>query len=87
MGQGSIGVPDVRRLGAGAVDFDDLEFFADTPWYCHQPFLKPMDFTMDEDELYRQTEEIVRASPGFRPYADFHRDLEQRVPRELPGAE
>jgi len=65
---------------------NDLEFFADTPWYCHQPFLRPMDFTMDEDELYRQTEAIVRASPGFRPYAEFLQDLERQVPRDLPGA-
>ena len=62
-----------------------LEFFADTPWYCHQPFLKPMDFHMPEDELYRLTEEMVRESPGFSSYADFHRDLETRVPRDLPA--
>lgn len=60
-----------------------LEFFADTPWYCHQPFMVPMDFTRPEDELHRETEALCRAAPGFRPYAEFYRDLEERVPRAL----
>jgi len=66
---------------------NELEFFANSPWYCYQPFLKPLDFRMPEDELYRQTEQMVRDAPGFQPYADFFSDLEQRVPRELPTPE
>lgn len=56
-----------------------LEFFADTPWYIHQPFLVPMDFTLPDDELYRQTEELCRGAPGFQPYAVWYGDLERRV--------
>ena len=58
-----------------------LEFFADTPWYCHQPFMAPLDFTMDEDALYRRTEALCREAPGFKTLAEFHRDLDERVPR------
>jgi catechol 2,3-dioxygenase len=63
---------------------NSLEFFADTPWYCNQPYLKPLDFHLPEDELYSLTEKMVRDEPGFCSHADFHRDLEQRVPRDLP---
>ncbi len=59
---------------------NELEFFADSPWYCLQPFLKPLDFRMPEDDLFRQTEQLVREAPGFRPYAAFNADLERRVP-------
>ena len=57
-----------------------IEFFADTPWYVHQPYLKPMDFNIDTDILFADTEALLRDAPGFRPLADFHRDLETRVP-------
>lgn len=60
---------------------NELEFFADTPWYCHQPFLAPMDFTMAEDALFRETEDLCRAAPGFRPYAAFRDELEARLAR------
>lgn len=62
---------------------NDLEFFADTPWYIDQPFYEPIDFSLSDEELYRQTEELCRNAPGFRPYAEFYGDLERRVPREL----
>lgn len=57
-----------------------IEFFADSPWYIHQPYLKPMDFNKDTDVLMAETEALCRAAPGFRPYEAFHRDLEKRVP-------
>lgn len=57
-----------------------IEFFADTPWYCYQPFMKPMDFNKDTDELFAETEAMVRAAPGFKAYDDFYEDLEERVP-------
>lgn len=59
-----------------------LEFFADTPWYIHQPFLVPMDFSAPDDELYRQTEELCRDAPGFQPYAEWYGALGRRVAPE-----
>ncbi len=44
-----------------------IEFFADSPWYVTQPFLKPMDFNIDEDELMEVTEKMCREAPGFMP--------------------
>lgn len=60
-----------------------LEFFADSPWYVYQPFLKPVDFDQTDEEIYAQTEAICRAAPGFRPFSDFHADLAERVPATL----
>lgn len=60
-----------------------LEFFADTPWYITQPFLKPIDFSKSDEELFSETEAICRAAPGFRAYADFNDELATRVPASL----
>jgi catechol-2,3-dioxygenase len=57
-----------------------IEFFADTPWYVHQPFLKPMDFNIDSDTLFAETEALLRNAPGFQPLDDFHKNLEKRIP-------
>ena len=62
---------------------NQLEFFADTPWYVHQPCLKPIDFSRSDDELYRETEEMCQSLPGFQSFESFHENLEKRVPREL----
>lgn len=59
---------------------NELEFFADSPWYIHQPVLKPIDLSRTDDELMAETEEMCRAAPGFKPYAEFYDDLERRVP-------
>ncbi len=57
-----------------------IEFFADSPWYITQPFLKPMDFNKDTDALMAETEAMCRAAPGFKTYDEFYRNLEDRVP-------
>ena len=64
-----------------------IEFFADSPWYVTQPFLKPMDFNIDEDELMEMTEKMCREAPGFQPIEEFYGNLKKRVPvREKENA-
>ena len=62
---------------------NSLEFFADTPWYIDQPFLKPIDFSKSDEDLLSETEAMCRAAPGFRAYADFSAELARRVPASL----
>ena len=64
---------------------NNIEFFADTPWYVHQPYLKPMDFNIPEDDLYAQTEALLSTEPGFQPIDDFYGDLKTRVPEKVPA--
>lgn len=62
-----------------------IEFFADSPWYVTQPFLKPLDFNMDEDELLKITEKMCREAPGFKSYEEFQKDLRAKVPPKEPA--
>ena len=62
---------------------NSLEFFADTPWYITQPFLRPIDFSKSDEYLLSETEAMCRAAPGFRAYAAFNAELAARVPASL----
>ena len=62
---------------------NSLEFFADTPWYITQPFLRPIDFSKSDEGLLSETEAMCRAAPGFRAYAAFNAELAARVPASL----
>ena len=44
-----------------------IEAYVDTPWYITQPHRTPIDLLSTEAELYAQTEELCRNSPGFQP--------------------
>ena len=51
----------------------------------HQPYLKPMDFNIPEDDLYAQTEALLSTEPGFQTIDDFYGDLKTRVPEKVPA--
>ncbi len=58
------------------------EFFAETPWYIHRPFLEPIDLTRSDEEL-TETEVMCRNTPGFKLYGKFYGDFKRRVPSRL----
>jgi catechol 2,3-dioxygenase len=48
-----------------------VEVYTDTPWHIPQPSGTDIDLAQSDDEIYRQTEALVRAKPGFEPFADW----------------
>lgn len=56
-----------------------VELFIDTPWYVTQPLRIPFDFALDDAALMRWAEETARKLPGFRPAADWEREMAQRL--------
>jgi len=46
-----------------------VEVYLDTPWHVPQPHGDPLDLDKSDDELWAETERIVRADPGFKPEA------------------
>jgi catechol 2,3-dioxygenase len=42
-----------------------LEFFVDTPWYCEQPVMEPLDLKLSDAEISEQTEALARSGTGF----------------------
>lgn len=60
-------------------DGNNLEFFVDTEWYFPQPFLIPLDFSLSDDDIMRQTEEMSKGQEGFEPYASWRAKIRPRM--------
>jgi catechol 2,3-dioxygenase len=52
-----------------------VEVYLDTPWYVSQPHGDPLDLDKPDDEIWRETEAIVRADPTFKPVAQWSKDV------------
>jgi catechol-2,3-dioxygenase len=64
-----------------------VEMFCDTPWYVPQPHGYAIDLTKSEDELYRETEAICRAKPGFKPIEEWRAEISGKIAAQLEYAE
>ena len=65
---------------AWSVYFDDpegnnLEVYLDSPFHVPQPFGEYLDFDMADDEIVTLTEELCRATEGYRPRDEWTADL------------
>lgn len=52
-----------------------IEFYVDTDWYADQPCYVPLDFSKTDEEITRETQAMCEASPGFKPVAQWRRDI------------
>jgi catechol 2,3-dioxygenase-like lactoylglutathione lyase family enzyme len=60
-----------------------IEMFCDTPWYVPQPLGFPIDLDKSDDELYRETEAICRAKPGFKPMEEWRAEISRKIAAKL----
>lgn len=80
-------VTEIRPVSHGnawSVYFKDpegnrIELYLDTPWYVSQPFREPLDLSQSDAAILAETERLCRASPGFRPHADWRADVARRM--------
>lgn len=56
-------------------DSNFIEFYVDTDWYADQPFYEPLDLGQTDAEIIRETLELCRARPGFKPIKEWQRDI------------
>jgi catechol 2,3-dioxygenase len=81
---GCQGLRPVSHGNAWSIYFQDpegnrIEMFCDTPWYVPQPLGFEIDLDKPEDELYRETEAICRAKPGFKPIEEWRADIAAKI--------
>lgn len=65
---------------------NNLEFFVDTEWYFPQPFLIPLDFSLNDNEIYVLTEKISRDQEGFESYDHWRTRIAKRMTPYVPPA-
>ncbi len=84
------GEQDIKLLGpvthgnALSVYFLDpegnrIEFLIDTPWHVPQPFRIPVDLSLPDKELWATIEKNVRATPGFKPMAEWKSEIRKKI--------
>lgn len=64
-----------------------IEVYLDTPWYVSQPHGDPLDLDRPDEELWAETERIVRSDPSFMPASEWSGRFAQRsaaLKKELP---
>jgi catechol 2,3-dioxygenase len=74
----------VTHGNAWSVYFDDpegnrIEIYAHTPWHVPQPHSHPIDLSLSNKEIMKQTEAHCRADPGFMPVAEREKVLAKRM--------
>ncbi|MBQ73408.1 MAG: hypothetical protein CMQ20_00110 [Gammaproteobacteria bacterium] len=50
-----------------------VEIFADTPWHAAQPFDIKLDFNLSDEEIYQQTEEIIRNQSSTELFVNWRK--------------
>lgn len=48
-----------------------IEVYLDTPWYVAQPHGDPLDLDKPDEEIWAETEKIVKADPTFMPVPEW----------------
>lgn len=62
---------------------NNVEVYANSPWYVPQPFRVPIDLSRSVDELLSETYESVKGCPGFSPVEDWANKLESTLQSAL----
>jgi catechol 2,3-dioxygenase len=85
---GDLGVSGMRTVTHGSwlslysldPEGTQIEFRWDLPWYVGQPFARPVDLTLSEDEIKRMTIEQNRDNPRFQPITEWRAKAAAKLP-------
>lgn len=83
-------VSDVNSLDHGnswALYFKDpegntIECYVHTPWHVDQPYGRPIDFSLSDEDIWRRTEREVHENPSYMTAQAF----QERLARQLGKA-
>lgn len=56
-----------------------IELYADSPWFCSQPMMQPLDLTQPVDAIMRSTEEIARNGQQFMPHENWRTQIAEKM--------
>lgn len=90
LANGATAMRTVSHGNAWSIYFRDpegnrVEIFTDTPWHVTQPVREPIDLDRTEGAILAETEAFCRARPGFRPMAEWRREVAARLAAASSG--
>jgi len=56
-----------------------VEIYLDTPWHISQPYLEPLDLSLDNDAICQITKDRVKEDPTMMPMLDWRKQMEGRL--------
>lgn len=65
------------------IEGNPMELYVDSPWYTPQPCGEPFDLALDDETIYRQTEAMCRARPGFEHAENWRARLAEKIRTSL----
>ena len=65
------------------IEGNPMELYVDSPWYTPQPCGEPFDLSLSDGEIYRRTEAMCRARPGFEPAEIWRARLAEKIRSSL----
>lgn len=65
------------------IEGNPMEFYTDSPWYTPQPCGESFDISRSDEEIYRETEAMCRARPGFEPAETWRARLSEKITTAL----
>ena len=82
--EGAEGITPANHGNAWSVYSNDpegnnVEIFVDSPWYTPQPCFMPLDLAKSDEEIHRETEEMVRKEKGFAPREAWRAEITKRM--------
>ena len=74
----------INHGNAWSVYFNDpegntVEVYIDTPWYVSQPHGDALDLGLPDAEIFRSTEAMCRADPGFMPVTGWQEKMRKML--------
>lgn len=82
---GASGMRELNHGNALSLYFEDpegntVEVYLDTPFYVAQPHSDPLDLSLSDEAIMRQTEALCRADPTFMPLAEWQARFTSQAP-------
>jgi len=65
------------------IEGNPMELYVDSPWYTPQPCGEPFDLSQSDETIYRQTEALCRARPGFEHAETWRARLAGKIQNAL----
>lgn len=84
---GEKGIADILPANHGSawsLYFDDpegnkIEFFVDSDWYCAQPVLEPLDFSLEDAAICDATRALCQAGSDYQSAAAWRSGMAKRM--------
>jgi catechol 2,3-dioxygenase len=64
-----------------------VEVYLDTPWHADQPYLEPLDLSLDDASILQSTQARLGGKPGVMPMAQWQQEMAAKLKARLGSSD